>query len=107
MGFEPAQIEVCAGERARVAPAYRFSELPSHLARLAAGPRHHRHGRDFKVRENLTSYADPGWYQPPPGMVAQVASKQDLEREGITTGSPARQPSPREPPMMNMPGMKH
>ena len=40
MGFEPAQIEVCAGERARVAPAYRFSELPSHLARLAAGPRH-------------------------------------------------------------------
>jgi hypothetical protein len=36
-----------------------------------------------------------------------VASKQDLERGGITTGSPARQPSPSESPMMNMPGMKH
>ena len=37
----------------------------------------------LKVRENLTSYADPGWYQPPPGTVAQAASKQDLERDGI------------------------
>ncbi len=37
----------------------------------------------LKVRENLTSYADPGWYQPPSGTVAQAASKQDLERDGI------------------------
>ncbi len=37
----------------------------------------------LKVRENLTSYADPGWYQAPSGTVAQAASKQDLERDGI------------------------
>jgi hypothetical protein len=37
----------------------------------------------LKVRENLTSYADPGWYQPPAGTVAQKASRLDLERDGI------------------------
>jgi hypothetical protein len=37
----------------------------------------------LKVREHLTSYADPGWYQAPPGTVAQAASKQELERDGI------------------------
>jgi hypothetical protein len=26
----------------------------------------------LKVRENLSSYQDPGWYQPPPGTVAKV-----------------------------------
>ena len=36
-----------------------------------------------KVRENLTSYADPGWYKAPQGIVAQTASRQDLERDGI------------------------
>jgi hypothetical protein len=59
------------------------------------------------VRENLTSYADPGWYQAPVGTVVQVASKQDLERDGIAMGSAARQPSPTESPMMNMPGINH
>jgi hypothetical protein len=37
----------------------------------------------LKVREDLTSYADPGWYQAAQGTVAQAASKQDLERDGI------------------------
>ncbi len=37
----------------------------------------------LKVREDLSSYADPGWYQPPLGTVAQAANKQDLERDGI------------------------
>ncbi|HSA65156.1 MAG TPA: copper oxidase [Nitrospira sp.] len=37
----------------------------------------------LKVRENLTSYADPGWYRPPPGTLAQLAGKQDLKRDGI------------------------
>ena len=62
----------------------------------------------FKVRENLTSYADPGWYQAPAGTVAQAATKQELERDGITVGSSAQQrPSAGEAPMTNMPGMKH
>ena len=37
----------------------------------------------LKVREHLTSYADPGWYQAPRGTMAQAASKQELERDGI------------------------
>ncbi len=28
----------------------------------------------FKVRDNLTSYADPGWYQHPPGTVAEAVN---------------------------------
>ncbi len=36
-----------------------------------------------KVRENLTSYEDPGWYQHPPGTVADVARSEDLKRDGI------------------------
>jgi manganese oxidase len=30
----------------------------------------------FKVRENLTSYADPGWYQHPSGTVAEAVNMQ-------------------------------
>ena len=37
----------------------------------------------FKVREGITSYEDPGWYQHPPGTVADVASDDDLKRDGI------------------------
>ena len=38
----------------------------------------------LKVRENLTSYDDPGWYENPPGTQADVASKEDLSRDGIS-----------------------
>ena len=37
----------------------------------------------LKVRENLTSYDDPGWYQAPPGTQADVASAEMLRRDGI------------------------
>lgn len=37
----------------------------------------------LKVREKLESYADPGWYQHPAGTVADVASTEDLKRDGI------------------------
>ena len=37
----------------------------------------------LKVREGLTSYEDPGWYQHPPGTVASEAATEDLERDGI------------------------
>lgn len=37
----------------------------------------------LKVRENLTSYDDPGWYQNPPGTVADLASAEMLRRDGI------------------------
>ena len=35
----------------------------------------------LKVRENLTSYDDPGWYEHPPGTVADLASKEELRRD--------------------------
>jgi manganese oxidase len=37
----------------------------------------------LKVRANLTSYDDPGWYQHPPGTVASLASADELNRDGI------------------------
>ena len=37
----------------------------------------------FKVREGITSYEDPGWYQHPPGTVASIASADELKRDGV------------------------
>jgi hypothetical protein len=35
----------------------------------------------LKVRENLTSYEDPGWYENPPGTLASVATDDELRRD--------------------------
>jgi hypothetical protein len=35
----------------------------------------------LKVRENLTSYDDPGWYENPPGTLASLASNEELQRD--------------------------
>ena len=37
----------------------------------------------FKVREEIANYEDPGWYQHPPGTVADVASAEDLRKDGV------------------------
>ncbi len=37
----------------------------------------------LKVRNELTSYADPGWYKHPAGEVAEKATSADLKRDGI------------------------
>jgi len=37
----------------------------------------------LKVREGITSYKDPGWYQHPEGTVATIAAADDLQRDGI------------------------
>jgi manganese oxidase len=34
----------------------------------------------LKVRENLTNYDDPGWYENPPGTLANLASPEELQR---------------------------
>ncbi len=39
----------------------------------------------FKVRDELSSYDDPGWYNAPKGTTAMAASKADLKRDGIKT----------------------
>jgi FtsP/CotA-like multicopper oxidase with cupredoxin domain len=37
----------------------------------------------LKVRDGLTSYEDPGWYDAPPGTQADLAAAEDLRRDGI------------------------
>jgi FtsP/CotA-like multicopper oxidase with cupredoxin domain len=44
----------------------------------------------LKVRDRLASYQDPGWYENPPGTLAQGASAADLERDGIDVAAPPR-----------------
>jgi FtsP/CotA-like multicopper oxidase with cupredoxin domain len=39
-----------------------------------------------KVRENLTSYDDPGWYRHPAGTVSDLASAEELRRDGVQVG---------------------
>lgn len=48
----------------------------------------------FKVREGLTSYEDPGWYQHPPGTVAQAASEEELKRDGIQISAETEKDAP-------------
>ena len=43
----------------------------------------------LKVRDTLKSYADPGWYEAPPGTLAQAAAASDLLRDGIDPQAPA------------------
>src|SRR5438034_2676670 len=49
----------------------------------------------FKVREGITSYEDPGWYQHPPGTVADIAAADNLRRDGVEV--PAAPPAPQGP----------
>ncbi|HZN95078.1 MAG TPA: multicopper oxidase domain-containing protein, partial [Myxococcales bacterium] len=37
----------------------------------------------MKVRQGLRSYADPGWYENPPGTLASEAAAGDLARDGV------------------------
>ena len=38
-----------------------------------------------KIREGITSYDDPGWYNHPEGTVASLASKEMMEKDGINS----------------------
>jgi hypothetical protein len=37
----------------------------------------------LKVRDGITDFSDPGWYQNPPGTVAGPAGSGEMERDGI------------------------
>ncbi len=50
----------------------------------------------MKVREGLKGYADPGWYDTPPGTLATAAEAHDLRRDGI---DPKRAPPVEDDPM--------
>jgi hypothetical protein len=45
----------------------------------------------LKIRDGITSYEDPGWYQHPEGTVASVAPTHEMHRDGIDVDA---QPSP-------------
>jgi hypothetical protein len=40
----------------------------------------------LKVRKDIATYDDPGWYKHPPGTVAERASDDELRRDGINVG---------------------
>jgi len=40
----------------------------------------------LKVRRDIATYDDPGWYTHPPGMVADAATPDELRRDGIDVG---------------------
>ena len=40
----------------------------------------------LKVRDDLSSYDDPGWYKHPKGTLASAASTEELRRDGIKVG---------------------
>jgi hypothetical protein len=44
----------------------------------------------LKVREQLSSYADPGWYDAPPGTQAAAAASAELTRDGIDVEGPSQ-----------------
>jgi FtsP/CotA-like multicopper oxidase with cupredoxin domain len=52
----------------------------------------------FKVRKDLTSDDDPGWYEHPRGTVADVASPDALRRDGIAVPPAAATTVPSEAP---------
>jgi FtsP/CotA-like multicopper oxidase with cupredoxin domain len=43
----------------------------------------------LKIRDHLSGYADPGWYDAPEGTTATTATAADLKRDGINPDSPA------------------
>ena len=45
----------------------------------------------LKVREGISSYEDPGWYQHPEGTVATVAPEDELKRDGIVVRAAVQQ----------------
>lgn len=47
----------------------------------------------FKVRDNLTSYTDPGWYQNPPGTVAEAVNMSDM-KHGMNGTQMQESPNP-------------
>jgi len=42
----------------------------------------------LKVRDHLSGYGDPGWYEAPAGTMATTATADELKRDGIDPGAP-------------------
>ena len=46
----------------------------------------------LKVRDGITTYDDPGWYEHPPGTVADAATAEELRGTGSTSVTLRRRP---------------
>jgi hypothetical protein len=63
--------------------------VPKNSIPMVGGPGKHDYitmGGMFtvmKVRDRLSSYDDPGWYENPPGTLASKATEESLKRDGI------------------------
>jgi manganese oxidase len=44
----------------------------------------------LKVRDGLSSYRDPGWYETPRGTLAGLADASELRRDGIDPNAPPK-----------------
>jgi len=51
----------------------------------------------IKVRDGITTFEDPGWYENPEGTEAKRATREELERDGIDAPPPPKEPEG-EPP---------
>ncbi len=58
----------------------------------------------LKVRKDLATYDDPGWYVHPEGSVANAASADDLERDGIDPAAAPAAPQGAPPAALPAPG---
>jgi hypothetical protein len=69
--------------------------VPANSIPMVGGPGPHGYitmGGMFtvlKVREHLNSYADPGWYESPPGTLATDATADELKHDHINPDAPA------------------
>lgn len=77
------------GEKGMFDMAYMNMEMPKNSKPMAGVQLQYGRGTMgglftmFKVRDQLDSYDDPGWYQHPKGTVASLASEAELRRNGI------------------------
>jgi len=52
----------------------------------------------LKVRDELASYDDPGWYAQPPGTASVPATREELERDGVDPGAATAAPVGKDRP---------
>ncbi len=49
----------------------------------------------LKVRDGISSYEDPGWYEPPSGTRSEIAVQSELDRDGIILDEPRKPADPK------------
>lgn len=79
------------GEKGMYDMAFMQMDMPENSRPMAGVPLQYGKGTMgglftiFKVREELSSYKDPGWYEHPEGTVARLARHTELRADGIKT----------------------